>query len=136
MVGPPEAADRSPLRRAGIVLVLSSPVTGLLLWALVASLVGEDRLEGPDAWPVVGTALFWLPALFGLIVIAWSATSWPVPDRRAAAGGAVVFGALLAVVGLFQLVGAEPGDADIGGALLLLGGPAIAALGLIGLRRT
>ncbi len=131
--GPPPPAgarSRPELRGYGIAVLASSPVAGFVLFALVATLVGEDRLEGPEAWPLAVPAMFALPAAVGLAMIVWSFTSWPAPGRRPVGVGVLVVGLLAAVGVVVSLVDSTAGDANIGLGFLVLAAPTLIALGV------
>ncbi|MEM9563152.1 MAG: hypothetical protein AAGA93_11065 [Actinomycetota bacterium] len=124
------ARSRSELRGYGIAVLASSPVAGFVLFALVATLVGEDRLEGQDAWPLATPAMFVLPAAVGLAMIVWSFTSWPLPGRRSVGAAALVVGLLAAGGVVVSVAGSTAGDANIGLGFLVLAAPALIALGV------
>ena len=123
--------ERARLRRFGLLLALSFPVTGLIAWAAVAVVIGERRLEGPDAVPMLGPLLFLAPLLVGLAMVGWSLTSLPVPAGPVPLGFDVGLGLLLLAVGVVALTGTDAGDASIGGGLLVLAGAVMSALGLV-----
>ena len=114
--------------------MLANIIPGLVLFALVASIVGEDRLEGPDGATWLGTALVYLPVVVGLVLVLFG--------RRIAAvippGGirlpllVAVVGAVCLVAGVLALAaGSGQGDANIGAGSLVLVGPVLMSAGLV-----
>lgn len=125
-------APSSSLRRNGVLLVLSTPISGILSYAAIATVIGEEHLEGSDGLSGLGWVASALPLVAGLGLIAWSFT-----DRRPAPGRPVAVVALAVVLvglGLVSLLTGEAGDPNIGGPLLVFAGLLTAVVGLAKLR--
>ncbi len=123
---PPEALSSKPppnnLRTLGILFALSAPISGFLLWIVVAVVVGEDRLEGESGQTAVGFAVLVSPVVIGLAVAAWAHFAGNRVQVSASTIGAslLVAGIALGLLGLFS--GLTSQDASIGGGLLVIAG--------------
>jgi len=122
--------SRKMMRVLGLVLALSTPISAIISFALVAIVIGEDRLEGANGdTTVLGYAVMAAPLVVGLAMAAWAHIGLPVPDRQSVALSVGLFGLLCIVIGGWS-VGTADGDASIGGALLIFFGLACAVVGL------
>lgn len=120
MPPPPRPPTTNWLRLVGIIVACSAPVSGFLLYAIVATAAGEDRLEGDGGLTILGLMMFVIPVVVGLGLIAYSFTDRSGPDRRTVGFAVGGIGALLFCFGLWSLISANDGDASIGGGLLIL----------------
>jgi len=101
--------------------IASTPLTGWISYAIVASAIGEDQLEGESGLTTIGWIAIAVPALIGLFVLLWSFSTVPMPNTKALAIGLAVAGVILAIVGTVALSEAsEADDVSIGGALILM----------------
>ena len=117
------------LRIAGVVIALSTPISGIVSYAVVATVVGEDRLEGPDGLTPLGWTVGAIPLLVGMALVAWSFTGRSAPDGRTVAIGLLGLGLTLTGLGAVGLATGAVGDANIGGGLLVIVGLMLAAIG-------
>ncbi len=105
----------------GLILILSTPISGFVSYAITAILVGEERLEGANGLTALGWIAIGIPAILGLAVVLWSRTTVPLPGRKAVAmvmtGTALAIGAIGA---RSAQVSSEAGDASIGGGLAII----------------
>jgi len=113
-------AELDPLRTAALGLLYTAPLAGFSSFAMFATLLGEDRLEGDGgAATALGWAAFCLPGAIGACLLAWSRNS----ARRPRPG--VIVAALTLVAGaMLWLVfsGAVDGDGDgLGRGFVLFG---------------
>ncbi len=122
-------ASAPDLRTVGGLLVLSTPISAIVGFAALATVIGEDRLEGPDGLTGLGWLTVVLPPAFGLALVAWSATGRPAPGGRTLALALVVLGVTLAGIGIVALAAGRAGDANIGAGLLILVGLPLAVVG-------
>ncbi len=114
-------SDRNVMRIVGLLMAGSTPISGLISYAVAAVIVGETRLEGSGGLTGLGWAVVLLPLLFGLGLFA---ASWFVSrgPSRSAVGlfvglAAVVVGGL----GVRSVASSSgSGDASIGGGLLII----------------
>lgn len=126
-------AQRKSLRILGALLALSSPLSGIVPFAIISALFGEEKLETASGLTGAGYFTMAIPALIGLAMIAWSFKTEVAVSFKTWALAAGALGAMSLVSGVVSLVGSEPGDASIGGGILILtavalfGGVAIAA---------
>jgi hypothetical protein len=129
---PPQPPATNWLRIGGIIAALSAPISGFVLYALGSVLIGEDRLEDQNGLTGIGWMMFVIPVVVGLGLLAMSLTGRTGPSRRVAGltAAALAVGCLLA--GVVAMGNADPGDASIGGGLLMLAGLGLAvAAGLL-----
>jgi hypothetical protein len=124
------------VRDIGILLMVSAPFTALLGFAALSVLVGEDRLEGAGGPTIWGWAAMALPATAGVaLFVAGTLRPTSVSDHLLT----VITGAAAVVsltFGLATIVVAGPGDASIGGDLLVLTGVALAGIAVLHRNRT
>jgi hypothetical protein len=111
----------------GLVVVALSPIGYIVLFALVASIIGEDHLEGPNSSVALRTSLFVVPIFVGAALIALDWFGVTIGARRLPLAGLVV-GPLLIVVGVTSVRNDEIGDANIGAGVLILVGIALTGL--------
>ena len=124
---PPMSSDlnpgrQNPYRIAGIVLVVANVIPGILLFAFVASLIGEENLEGDGALTWLGTGLVFLPPVVGVILIVFGRplSRGPLaPNRLWVPVSLIVFGVVGTSLGAMGAVDTSRG-ANIGAGLLLL----------------
>lgn len=128
MPPPPRPAETNWLRVGGLIIALSAPISGFVLYAFVSVLIGEDRLEGDGGLTGIGWLMFVLPVVVGLGLLAMSFNGWAGPNRRVVGMAAGGLAACCLLGGLLALVTADAGDASIGGGLLLLCGLALAVV--------
>ena len=134
---PPRDPKRRRIRDIGLLIALTSPITGFILWIVVAIIIGEDRLEGSNnegLYPWLMSAIF---VVIGLAIAgrAQFGESVPrTPSRLTAAIFVGVLGFALIGLGLWSVSTTELG-APIGGGILLFAGIASIAVG-IGLSRS
>lgn len=133
MPPPPQPAGTNWLRTGGIIMALSAPISGLVLYAVVAILVGEERLEDDGGLTALGLLPFAVPVVIGGVLVALSYTGRAGPSRTMIGLGVGGLAVLCAAVGLLSLLTAEAGDASIGGGVLILAAVALGglAVGLI-----
>jgi hypothetical protein len=106
------------MRVAGIALACSTPISGLLSYALVAIVLGESRLEGDDGLTIAGMVVLGLPLILGAALAVWNP---PVPSRQVLGIVAAAVAGAFVGVGLWSSSrSAALGDASIGGGLLVL----------------
>ena len=122
------ARQRRTVRWVGIILACSTLISGLVTSALVAVLIGEQRLEGPTGSTVLSLAAFLMPLYVGLSIVVWSYRASKFPRAKAVGAmmgvvGVVFIGA--AVWSITKIAG--QGDASIGGGLLMLVGIGLVA---------
>ena len=133
---PAPAPARSPrriLRDGGLLLALSAPISGLILWSAAATLIGEHRVENASGSSTpLGYVIWAMPAIIGLGIAAWAhfAKDEPtLPGKTAVVGAMIAFGVLATALGLWSIT-TEP-TASIGGGLLALTGAVLAGGGVI-----
>jgi len=98
----------------------STPITGFISYALIAIIVGETSLEGSDAIRGAGIAAFTLPFVLGGAVVLISVWKPRTPTMRAMALVLAAVSVIFMTIGLWSTVSSEaPGDASIGGGLLV-----------------
>ncbi len=117
---------------AGIALIVSTPITSLVSFAIIAIAFGEERLERSDGLTPTGWLAMLLPAVLGLCLLLWSRTSLAVPGRRT--GGLVLAGlsVLCVVLGASSISGSSAsGDASIGGGILVLAAVPLALVAMV-----
>lgn len=131
---PPPAGDPigqppNHLRTLGILLALSTPISGFLLWIVVAVIAGEERLEGESGQTLLGFVVLLTPLVVGVGLAGWAnvATSPPTLSRRGVGVLLCGIGVALVLLGVSSVVLAS--DASIGGGILVLGGLALCAAG-------
>ncbi|MEM6997385.1 MAG: hypothetical protein AAF413_00580 [Patescibacteria group bacterium] len=110
------------LRKVGLLSIFSTPITYIPAYALVATLVGEDRLEGPESSPVLGGLTLLLPTLVGGVLIAMDVWKKPKSETadRIASGLGLGLGFTFFLVGIVSLlVAANASDASIGAGILV-----------------
>lgn len=117
------------LRRTGALVILSTPVSGIISYAALATIIGEGRLETADGSTPLGVAALAMPLAIGAALIAWSFTERPAPSPRRVALVALGLGAALVVVGMVSLTTGGAGDPNIGGGVVMLGGIALCLVG-------
>ncbi len=108
------------LRIAGVVIACSTPLSGIVAYAIAATLLGEARLEGPQGLTTLGSLTIGVPAVLGLAIILLSYTGWRAPDRRILAATIGTLGATILGVGTLSISTTDSGDASIGGGVLVL----------------
>jgi hypothetical protein len=124
------------VRDIGILLLVSAPFTALLGFAALSVLMGEDRLEGAGGPTIWGWATLSLPAVAGAaLFVGGTLRPTSVSDRLLTVmTGAAAVGSL--TLGLAAILVAGPGDASIGGGLLVLTGVALAGIAVLHRNRT
>lgn len=130
---PPTTNDRHTLRWIAAGLIIGAPIVSIIPFAILATIIGEDRLEGPDGATGLGNATLVAPAALGLVLLAWSFTAVPLPNRRVLMTGLIGAGIVLVGLGGLSVIG-SPGDASIGGGVLVLFGMAMVAGGMLARR--
>ncbi len=108
----------------GVFVALSSPVSGFLSYAVLATIFGESKFEDASGPTPLGYLTLAIPAIIGLAIVAWSFTSGPLPNRRFWQIGLAIVGMLFAATGAATVGNDDP---SIGGGLLV-----IAAFGILG----
>lgn len=125
---PPTSDDARPtknparsFRIAGFVLACSTPITGLIAYAFVAIVVGEQHLETSEGTTTAGWLTMSLPILAGACLVAWSFANPKAPRARTIAVLCAAASAVALGLGLFSIASASAAsDASIGGALLVV----------------
>lgn len=121
----------NPYWIVGVMLIVANILPGIVLFAVLASIIGEDVLEnGSLSW--LGAALVYSGPVVGLMLILFgrplsrrlSPTRVPVPLA------VVGFGVLCVAAGVFGVMDDSQG-ANIGAGILLLFGPLIIVVGLL-----
>lgn len=109
-------------RLTGLLLVGANVIPGIILYAALAVLIGEDRLETESGLTALGTVATFAPMVVGVIILAFSGPLWErLPVRSEQVGlGVTVVGVVLLFLGALALVTAPQGDANIGAGLLVL----------------
>lgn len=128
---PRRPAGTNWLRVGGVIAAFSAPISGFVLYALVAVLVGEDQLEDRDGLTGLGWSMFVLPVVVGLGLLAISFTGQTGPSRQVVGMVLGGFAVCCLLGGLAALFTADAGDASIGGGLLILTGFALGVAGLL-----
>ena len=105
---------------AALAIACSTPITGILSYTIAATLLGEDRLEGSQGLTTLGWSAMAVPIVIGLVAFGLSFSGLPVPSRRTFGLASGVVSAAFLWLGATSLVIADPGDASIGGGLLVL----------------
>lgn len=133
---PATSPSAKTLRIIGAVAIVTTPITGLISYALSSTVLSEERLEGPTGLTALGWTTIALPAFVGLALVAASFTGIDVPmlGRRSIGGLLLVAAGLFAGVGVWSSLSASPGDASIGGGLLVLAALPTVVAGLICVR--
>ncbi len=117
----PEDQIRRSARGLAAALIVSTPISGIATFALIAILFGEPRLEGPDGLTVQGGLAYGLPAIIGAMVLLWSFSSVPFPSRQVLAAICAGISAFCLLVGFLSLRGStESNDPSIGGPILIV----------------
>lgn len=99
--------------------MVTAPFTALLSFAALRVLVDEDRLEGAGGPTIWGWATMALPATAGVaLFVAGTLRPSSVSDHHLTVTGAAAVVSL--TLGLAAILVAGPGDASIGGGLLVL----------------
>jgi len=128
----PDRGSIDALLYVGIGLLVPI-VPSILLYAVVATVIGEEVLEGADAIPGLATVVFWMPPVLGaiMLLVRWRVARWAqIPVIRVYPTLALV-GALLLALGAYGVMSAAAGDANIGAGLLAVFGVALMALALV-----
>lgn len=115
----------------GALLALSSPISGIVPFAIMAALFGEENLETASGLTGAGYFAMAIPALIGLAIIAWSFRAELAISFKTWALALGSLGALSLASGVISIVGSEPSDASIGGGILIL--TAVALFGGVGI---
>lgn len=125
-----------PARILGALLVASTPITGILSFAALAIVFGEERFEDAAGLTALGWLAVLLPALAGALVIATSIvkpdafTAQAVTSRRKIVALTIALAVVASLaIGLGAISirsSATDGDASIGGGLLVLAGMTLA----------
>ena len=115
--------ERKMMRSFGLIVALSTPVTGFIAFAIIAIVVGEDRLEDATGTTPLGYASIALPLAIGLTLAAYAHFGGPLPSRKQSAVGLGAFGLVYIAVGLGSVLTSE--SASIGGALVVMFGIAL-----------
>ncbi len=115
----------NPYWGIGVGLIVANLIPGLVVWALVASLIGEGRLEGDDAdltW--LGSILVFIGPILGLgfILVGRPLARVILIDSFVFPAIAIVTGLLATVVGALTVTDTSRG-ANIGAGLLVMFGP-------------
>ena len=97
------------------------------MYAAVAILVGEERLEGADGLTALGWATFALPVLIGATLIAASFSRWAGPGRRIVGLLFVAAAVCCFVLPMYALFTSPRFDAVIGGGILMIASIPLAA---------
>lgn len=122
MTAPSEVRD---LRAAGWLLVLSTPVSAVVSFASLATVLGEDRLEGEQGLTALGWAAIALPPLVGLALVGWSYTGRRPPAGNRTRAVVLGLGATALVLGIIATTTGPSDDPKIGGGVLILAGLAV-----------
>ena len=119
-VVPPPEPQTQTARTVAVLLILSTPISGIVTFALVAILFGEDRLETGSGLTSSGAVAYAIPAILGLGLLLWSISTVPFPRPRVIAGTLCVLALIFVAIGLrSSQQSAELGDPSIGGPLLV-----------------
>lgn len=118
--------------KTGLGLIASNllfPIPSIIIYAMVASFVGEARLESDGELATLGVVLFYLPALVGLALLVYGQFFYdeqlkPKPiDKTIVYWGMVFFGAAMVSTGMVSVVeSAGGGDPSVGSGILVLFG--------------
>lgn len=129
--GSPVGKPANHVRTLGILLALSTPMSGFLLWIVVAVILGEERLEGESGQTGLGLAVLVAPLLIGVALALWAHFASEPPELTARSLGAMFIGlgVVFVLLGLFSLL--TETDASIGGGILVLAGLTTAAGGWV-----
>lgn len=113
------------MRKYGIITIASTPLSALVVYALVASLLGESALEAESGSTVLGTGLLMAPIITGAALIIYDIKKRPSDkDARALMLRFYAWGGVLCLMaGLFSLMQSiESSDPNIGYGLLMVTG--------------
>ncbi len=129
--GDPAFGPPNHVRTLGILLALSTPMSGFLLWIVVAVILGEERLEGESGQTGLGLAVLVAPLVVGAGLALWAhvASEPPQLTARGLGGIFIGMGVVAVLLGLFSVM--TESDASIGGGVLVLAGFTIAAGGWV-----
>ncbi len=127
--GNPVVGPANHVRTLGILIALSTPISGFLLWIVAAVILGEERLEGDSAQTGLGLAFLAAPLVIGAALFLWAHFAAVPPTMTVHSLGTMFIGLGIIVVllGLFSVLTAS--DASIGGGVLVLAGLISAATG-------
>ena len=126
------AASTRTARIVAAILIVSTPISGIITFAVAAILFGEERLEDSGGLTPTGLVVIAIPAIVGLAVLLWSVSTAPFPSRKVIAGALGVAAAILVGIGLASIrTSAEASDVSVGGALLVLFAVPIFAAALV-----
>jgi|GEM_PF-6067639 len=117
----------------GLISFGSTPITGIALFAIASTLIGEERLEATDVpgsgdLAFLGGILFFIPAIIGITLIILDLLKIRIPfsalTNNLHIAAVIIGGAGLAilVLGLASVINASAGDANIGGGILAIFG--------------
>ncbi len=121
----------NPYWIVGVMLIVANILPGILLFALLASIIDEDVLEnGSLSW--LGTAVVYTGPVIGLMLVLFGRplSRRLSPVGRAAPLSLICFGVLGATAGVFGVMDDSQG-ANIGAGLLLLFCPWILVAGVV-----
>jgi hypothetical protein len=120
----------NPYWVVGLMLIVANVIPGIILYAFVASIVGEDVLEGDGGPTWLGAGLVYLPPVVGVALVLFGRplSRGPLsPSRPWVPLVLLALGAVGTILGLLG-VGDTSGGANIGAALLLLVCPFLTVL--------
>lgn len=131
-----------PLSILGGILIITTPVGGIISFAIGSVLFGETNLENSDGLTALGILAIGLPALIGLGSILVDLVAGPVDlaglgrsQLRMVAIGFAAFAALLIALGVVAFATGADGDPNIGGGLLVLFGIVLVVPALVVISR-
>jgi len=119
------------LRAAGWLLILSTPISAIVSFAALATVLGEDRLEGEQGLTALGWAAVLLPPFMGSVLVAWSFTGRRPPAPRRIRAVVLGLGAAVLALGVIAITTGPSDDPNIGGGVLILVGLAAVVAAII-----
>ncbi len=133
MLGRVKSLKFSTLSFFGIALILLSLfsfIPNLAAYALIASIIGEDKLESAGNLTTVGAFVFWLPVLLGICLLIVGIVFKPTLANiwKIITGVGLLMGAL----GVWSVLMPSPTEtgANIGAGILILTSIVVTAIGI------
>lgn len=110
--------NRRAVTILGALIALSTPISGLVFFAVFAVIFGEPNVEGS----LLGLLAFVIPLVIGVFIAVRSHFEKSLPSWRNVAIGLGVLGVNLVGLAVLALIATEEGDPNIGAGILVFAG--------------